>query len=425
MNILLLGSGGREHTLAWKLSKSNYCKKLFIAPGNEGTRQHGENVSLNPNDFESIGHFAISNNISLVVVGPEEPLVKGIFDFFKDSDELKHIAILGPSGKGAQLEGSKQFAKDFMSRYGIPTAAYKTFNSSQIDDASAFLSSLKPPYVIKANGLAAGKGVVIVDDYDDAVEEVKDMLLHKRFGAASDTIVIEEFLSGIELSVFVLTDGKNWVLLPEAKDYKRIGEKDTGLNTGGMGSLSPVPFADDNFMKKVKDQIIQPTINGLQFDNIDYRGFIFFGLISVNGDPFVIEYNVRLGDPETESVIPRITSDLVPAIHACANGNLGDIKLDIDTKSAATIMIVSGGYPGDYKKGHKITGLSSGNDNTQIFHAGTALKDGNIVTAGGRVIAVTSLAATQKDAVALSLQVAEQIGFTDKYYRKDIGFDIL
>ncbi len=425
MNILLLGSGGREHTLAWKLSKSKLCNKLYIAPGNAGTIEYGENVSIDPNDFDAISHFSILNNISLVVVGPEEPLVNGIYDFFKSKEQLNHISILGPSREGAQLEGSKHFAKDFMYRHGIPTAAYKTFNREQINDAAAFLSSLKPPYVIKANGLAAGKGVVIVDEYEEALEQVKDMLLNKRFGAASDTIVIEEFLKGIELSVFVLTDGKEWVLLPEAKDYKRIGENDTGPNTGGMGSISPVPFADKDFMQKVKDLIIAPTIKGLQTDNIDYNGFIFFGLINVDSKPYVIEYNVRLGDPETESVIPRIKSDIVQTLNECANGNLVNKTIEIDVRSAATVMLVSGGYPNNYVKGYKITDLKQDNPNTLIFHAGTTCVDENIVTAGGRVIAVTSLAKSVKEALALSFEKAERISFCEKYYRNDIGFDIL
>lgn len=425
MNILLLGSGGREHALAWKLSKSILCEKLYIAPGNAGTMQHGENIPINPNDFNAIAQFSIDNNVQLIVVGPEEPLVNGIFDFFKANSKLNHIAILGPSQKGAQLEGSKHFAKDFMSRFSIPTAAYKIFNAEQIDEAASFLNSLKPPYVIKANGLAAGKGVVIVDEYEEALLQVKDMLLNKRFGNASDTIVIEEFLKGIELSVFVLTDGKEWILLPEAKDYKRIGANDTGPNTGGMGSISPVPFADVDFMQKVIDHIIQPTINGLRTENIDYKGFIFFGLINVDGQPFVIEYNVRLGDPETESVIPRIKSDIVPAIFACANGNLTEKAIEIDSRSATTVMLVSGGYPAEYAKGFKISGYNSEDENTLIFHAGTTHKNDEVVTNGGRVIAVTSLANSAKEALLLSYNKAEQVKFSDKYFRNDIGFDIL
>ncbi len=436
MNILLLGSGGREHALSWKISQSKEINNLYIAPGNAGTLQTGKNIDLNPKDFEEVGDFALANDVRLIVVGPEEPLVNGIYDYFKTTDKLSNILIVGPSKEGAQLEGSKDFAKDFMQRHHIPTAAYKTFTSNQLKEAEQYLRETKPPYVLKADGLAAGKGVVIVDDLDSAVKNIREMLQDKKFGAASEKVVIEQFLSGIELSVFVLTDGNDWLLLPEAKDYKRIGEGDTGLNTGGMGSISPVPFANEAFMKKVKDQIIQPTIDGIKKDGIDFKGFIFFGLINVDDQPFVIEYNVRMGDPETESVIPRIKSDLVPLLKACAEGNLGNHSIEIDKRAAATVMLVSGGYPEAYSKGYEIAigesaneifPADSRNENSVIvFHAGTAFNEKQqIISAGGRVIAVTSLAATPVEALQLSYETAKKINFKDKYYRKDIGFDIL
>ncbi|MFA6951214.1 MAG: phosphoribosylamine--glycine ligase [Lentimicrobiaceae bacterium] len=426
MNILLLGSGGREHTLAWKIAQSKITQKLFIAPGNAGTGLIGTNVSLKLNDFDSIKSFVLSNSIDLVVTGPEEPLVNGIYDYFKADRLLHKVAVLGPSKQGAMLEGSKDFAKDFMIRHHIPTAAYKTFKSSEIREAAEFIRSMNAPYVLKADGLAAGKGVVIVNSEEEALNQLDDMLINKRFGAASEKVVIEQFLKGIELSVFILTDGINWVLLPEAKDYKRIGVNDTGPNTGGMGSISPVPFADEVFMTKVKDQIIKPTIKGLQADNIDYKGFVFFGLINVEGNPFVIEYNVRMGDPETESVIPRISSDLVPLLLATAKGDLSGMQINIDPRAAATVMLVSGGYPGSYQKGFPISGLYETGDSL-IFHAGTAIniETGEVVTSGGRVIAITSLADTAKDALNLSFSKVDDIDFQGKYYRKDLGFDII
>lgn len=433
MNILLLGSGGREHTLAWKIAQSPLTEKLYIAPGNAGTSIVGANISMNPNDFKAVKDFSVQNKIDLIVVGPEEPLVNGIYDYFKGDAKARNIPIVGPSRAGARLEGSKNFAKDFMKRHQIPTASYRSFTSHEIKDAEAYIRSSEPPYVLKADGLAAGKGVIIVNDAEEAITHIKEMLLDKKFGKASEKVVIEQFLKGIELSVFVITDGNDWILLPEAKDYKRIGIGDTGPNTGGMGSISPVPFMDAAFLNKVTDKIIQPTINGLWKDKIDYRGFIFFGLINVDGDPFVIEYNVRLGDPETESVIPRITSDLVPVLLACAEGDLTEHFIDTDPRAAATVMLVSGGYPGEYQKGHVIKGLpgdsgESGDDDqiSMVFHAGTATNSANeIVTAGGRVIAVTTLAETPDEALKLSFDGAAKINFTDKYFRSDIGFDIL
>lgn len=429
MNILLLGSGGREHALAWKISKSDLVDQLFIAPGNAGTANAGINVNLNPNNFIEVSDFALREKIDLIVVGPEEPLVNGIYDYFTNNPSLNHIAILGPSKAGAQLEGSKDFAKEFMQRYNIPTAKSRTFTASNIIEAEAFIRSQKGPYVLKADGLAAGKGVIIVEHTEEAIQHLNKMLIDRQFGNASQKVVIEEFLTGIELSVFVLTDGKNWLLLPEAKDYKRIGQGDTGPNTGGMGSISPVPFADLSFMRKVTDQIIQPTIDGLAKDNIDYKGFIFFGLINVGGNPFVIEYNCRMGDPETESVMPRIKSDLVPQLLECAKGILNvENPIEIDEKAAATVMLVSGGYPGGYQKGFLISGLSKNEEqnNTMLFHAGTAFDDNNdAVTAGGRVLAVTTLAETPAKALELSYLIAEKVDFKGKYFRNDIGFDIL
>lgn len=431
MNILLLGSGGREHALAWKIAQSKDTDKLFIAPGNAGTSQLGTNISLNPNDFPEVAEFAVRNNIDLIVVGPEEPLVNGIYDYFQSRSSLKNILVLGPSKNAAQLEGSKAFAKEFMRRHKIPTAAYQSFTANQIDEAEKYIKTLKPPYVLKADGLAAGKGVVIVNDEATALASLREMLINQKFGKASDKVVIEQFLSGIELSVFVITDGSDWLMLPSAKDYKRIGEGDTGLNTGGMGSVSPVPFADEIFMQKVRSSIIRPTIRGLHADGLDYKGFIFFGLINVNGDPFVIEYNVRLGDPETESIIPRISNDLVPLLYNCAKGNVSGLRVDIDDRAAVTLMLVSGGYPEKYAKGYEVSikeGVFDSSDKgTQlIFHAGTNTNaDGKIVTSGGRVIAVTSLAKSQRAALKLSYDAAGAVDFTDKYFRSDIGLDIL
>ena len=425
MNILLLGSGGREHAIAWKLAQSTEVKKLYIAPGNAGTGLTGINVPIEINDFENIKLFVLENDVDMVIVGPEEPLVNGIADFFKEDNLLCDIPVIGPSKSGARLEGSKDFAKAFMQRHGIPTAAYRTFNTAGLTAAKEFLRSLKPPYVIKADGLAAGKGVVICTDLNEAEREVTEMLEHSRFGKASEKIVIEEFLSGLELSVFVLTDGNSWILLPEAKDYKRIGEGDTGPNTGGMGSISPVPFADEEFMEKVVLQIIEPTIQGLISENIDYKGFIFFGLINVNGNPNVIEYNVRMGDPETESVMPRIKTDLVYLLKKVADQSLDSAKIEFNEQYAATVMLVSGGYPGNYGKGYPVSGLDK-KYASEIFHAGTIIDESNggVKTSGGRVIAITSLAADSSEALRLSYETAAQINYQGKTYRKDLGFDL-
>ncbi|MFV8225324.1 phosphoribosylamine--glycine ligase [Christiangramia aquimixticola] len=422
MNILILGSGGREHTFAYKISQSTQCDKLFVAPGNAGTAQIAENMDLNPIDFAAVGKVALEKEISMIVVGPEDPLVKGIVDFFAKDEALKEIQIIGPSAKGALLEGSKERAKEFMAMHNIPTAAYASFSYESLEAGKKFLETLKPPYVLKADGLAAGKGVLILDDLDEAKKELENMLSGK-FGAASEKVVIEEFLDGIELSVFVLTDGKNYKILPTAKDYKRIGEGDTGLNTGGMGAVSPVPFADDILMSKIEERIVKPTVNGLGKEEIDYKGFIFIGLIKVGEEPFVIEYNVRMGDPETEVVLPRLKSDLVELFKLTWEGKLDEATLEIDDRSATTVMLVSGGYPGSYEKNKVITGISEVSDSI-VFHAGTKQDRENVVTNGGRVIALTSFGEDYKKALKKSYQSAELLQFDKMYFRKDIGFDL-
>ncbi len=422
MNVLLLGSGGREHALAWKINQSKKISKLYIAPGNAGTASLGENININNADFKEIKDFVVKYHINLVVVGPEQPLVDGVVDYFLNDKVLKEIPLIGPVKAGARLEGSKDFAKDFMMKYNIPTARYKSFKKESLVEGNAFLESLESPYVLKADGLAAGKGVLILDDLEDAKKSLEEML-QGQFGEASNTVVIEEFLDGIELSVFVLTDGNAYKILPEAKDYKRIGEGDTGLNTGGMGAISPVPFADKEFMDKIEKRIIKPTIQGLKCENINYKGFIFLGLIKVKEDPFVIEYNVRMGDPETEAVIPRIKTDILELFTNVANETLDQVELEVDNRACATVMLVSDGYPGVYEKGKTINNLSNINDSI-LFHAGTQIVNDQVVTNGGRVLAISSYGRDFKEALSNSYRNAELIEYKGKYYRTDIGFDL-
>jgi phosphoribosylamine--glycine ligase len=423
MNVLILGSGGREHAFAWKIAKSSSCNKLFIAPGNAGTAEVGTNINIDVNDFESIKEFSLTENIELILVGPEDPLVNGIYNFFKGDEHLKNISLIGPSKEGAQLEGSKRFAKEFMFRHNIPTAKYEAFTKDNIEEGYAFLENLEAPYVLKADGLAAGKGVLILNDLQEAKDELKAMVADLKFGTASSTVVIEEFLDGIELSVFVLTDGDSYKILPSAKDYKRIGEGNTGLNTGGMGAISPVPFADRFYIEKIEREIIKPTVEGLRKDNIEYKGFIFIGLINLKGEPKVIEYNVRMGDPETEVVIPRIKSDLLNLLKGIGDGTFSEKDLEITEEVATTVMLVSGGYPEAYKKGKEITGIEEVRGSI-VFHAGTKKEREVVKTNGGRVIALTSFGENMNDALKKSFDSAEKIAFEGKYFRRDIGFDL-
>ncbi|MEZ4796943.1 MAG: phosphoribosylamine--glycine ligase [Flavobacteriaceae bacterium] len=423
MTILILGSGGREHTFAWKIAQSPLCKTLYVAPGNSGTAQIAQNVNIGVTNFPAIKALVLEKQIDMVIVGPEDPLVQGVHDYFLNDNELKFVSVIGPEKAAAELEGSKEFAKEFMMRHNIPTAAYQSFDATNVDKGYAFLETLKPPYVLKADGLAAGKGVLILHDLNEAKAELKSMLLDAKFGDASSKVVIEEFLDGIELSCFVLTDGKSYKILPTAKDYKRIGEGDTGLNTGGMGAVSPVPFATKEFLNKIEERIVKPTISGLQKDNLPYKGFIFIGLIKVGDDPKVIEYNVRMGDPETEVVLPRLKNDLVELFTSVANQTLDKIDIEIDERAATTVMLVSGGYPEAYEKGKEITGIDAIKDSIP-FHAGATLKEGKVVTSGGRVMAITSYGNTYQEAIKKSYQNIEKLNFDKMYYRKDIGFDL-
>ncbi|WP_010181787.1 phosphoribosylamine--glycine ligase [Aquimarina agarilytica] len=423
MNILIVGSGGREHTFAYKLAQSDLCSKLFVAPGNAGTASMATNLDISVTDFDKIKEVVLAENIEMLVVGPEVPLVAGITDFFKKDPQLAHVTVIGPSAEGAQLEGSKEYAKEFLMRYNIPTAAYESFTAETVEKGHAFLETLKAPYVLKADGLAAGKGVLILNDLDEAKAELTDMLTNEKFGEASQKVVIEEFLDGIELSVFVLTDGKNYITLPTAKDYKRIGEGDTGLNTGGMGAISPVPFANDEFMAKIENKVIKPTVAGLAKEDIDYKGFIFIGLIKVGNEPKVIEYNVRMGDPETEAVLPRVKNDLVDLFVNVGNQTLDQVSLDLDPRTAVTLMTVAGGYPEAYNKGDEITGIETIEDSI-VFQAGTTLKDGKVVTNGGRVLTITSFGNNFKEALEVSYKNVKKVQFKDMYYRTDLGFDL-
>jgi phosphoribosylamine--glycine ligase len=424
MNVLILGSGGREHAFAWKIAQSPKLTNLYIAPGNAGTTQVGTNVAISVNDFEAIKTFVLDNGVNMVVVGPEDPLVNGVHDFFLADDQLKNIPVIGPKKDGAELEGSKEFSKKFMQKHGVPTAAYQSFTADNLEEGYAFLETLKPPFVLKADGLAAGKGVLILEDLNEAKQELKNMVADGKFGAASATVVIEEFLHGIELSVFVLTDGENYKILPSAKDYKRIGEGDKGLNTGGMGAISPVPFADEAFIAKVEEQVVKPTVAGLKADGIDYQGFIFIGLMNDNGNPSVVEYNVRMGDPETEVVIPRIKSDLLDLFEGVATRTLGEKTYEVDQRTATTVMLVSGGYPEAYEKGKVMTGFDT-IENSIPFHAGTKQEGDDIVTSGGRVLALTSFGADIQEALSHSFANAEKVNFEKKNYRSDIGFDLV
>ena len=423
MNILVLGSGGREHAFSWKISQSPLCKNLFVAPGNSGTAAIAKNIDISVTDFHAIKTLVIQEQIDMVVVGPEDPLVQGVHDFFLNDDDLKHVAVIGPQKAAAELEGSKEFAKEFLYRHNIPTAAYQSFTKDNVEDGYAFLETLNPPYVLKADGLAAGKGVLILKDLDEAKAELKDMLIGEKFGSASNKVVIEEFLDGIELSCFVLSDGKNYKILPTAKDYKRIGEGDTGLNTGGMGAISPVPFATEEFLNKIEERVVKPTILGFQKDNLPYKGFVFIGLIKVGDDPKVIEYNVRMGDPETEVVLPRLKNDFVEVLKAIADQKLDEIEIEIDERAATTVMLVSGGYPEAYEKGKEITGLENVVDSIP-FHAGAQLENGKVVTTGGRVLAMTSYGNTYDEALKKSYQSIDKLHFDKMNYRKDIGFDL-